>query len=124
LGQRQAGRLDVLSRRVRSRVAGPQHDGQRFPGTARTVISEDGQGMEAERLLPRRRGLLLIRMRNHDGGIDIDRDQRPIRARRTITCQRPGPLTRSRPRFADHPQRPQPRPPTHPAQPRTAAQTA
>jgi len=40
------------------------------------MVGERGQRMDPERLVPRRRRLLLLRVRPHDGGIDIDLDQR------------------------------------------------
>ena len=83
LRQRQPGHLDVLGGGVRPGVPGPQHDGQRLPGALGAVVGERGQRvMEPERLLPGRRGLLLLRVRDHDRGVDVDRDQAAVRAGR------------------------------------------
>ena len=62
LRQRQLGHFDVLSRRVRSGVPGPQFDGQRFAARPGAMVGERGQGVEPERLLPRRRGQLFLQL--------------------------------------------------------------
>ena len=46
------------------------------------------------------------RLRDHDRGIDVDRDQPPVRAGRPVRGQRPGPLVGRGTGFADGPQRP------------------
>ena len=76
------------------------------PAAAGAVVGERGQGVEPERLLPRRSGLFLLRVRDHDRGVDVDRDQRPVRAGRPVTGQRPGPLPGRGACLADRPQRP------------------
>ena len=38
--------------------------------------------MKAEGLLPGRRGLVLLRVGDHDGGVQVDRDQPAVRAGR------------------------------------------
>jgi hypothetical protein len=60
LGEREPGHLDVVRRGIGSGVAGAQLDGQRFPGPAEPVVSERGQWVEPECLLPRRRCLLFL----------------------------------------------------------------
>jgi hypothetical protein len=60
LGQRQPGHLDVLGCGVDPGVPGPQHDGQCSPARSSDVVSERGQRVEPERLLPRRRSLLFL----------------------------------------------------------------
>ena len=105
LRQGQPGRLDVIGGRVRPGVPGPQHDGQRLTGPPGAVVGEDGQGMEAEGLLPGRRGLVLLRARGHDRRVDVHRDQPAVRAGRGVAGQRPGPLPGGGPRRADRLQR-------------------
>jgi hypothetical protein len=106
LGQRQPGRANMLSRGVGPGVAGPQHDGQRLPARRGAVVGECGQRVKPVGLLPRRRGLLLLRVRGHERGVDVHRDQRPARARRPAPGQRPGSFAGGGPRGADRPQRP------------------
>jgi hypothetical protein len=101
LRQRPRRHLDVLTSGARSGVAGPQHDGQCFAAGSGTVISERGQRVEPERLLPRRLRLFLFRVREHDRGVDIHRDQASVTARRVIAGQRPGSLPGCSPRGAD-----------------------
>ena len=117
LGQRQPRRLDVVGGGVRPGVPGPQHDGQRLAGPAGAVVGERGQRVEPERLLPGRRGLLLLRVRGHDRGVDVHRDQPAVRAR--ARCRRPAP----RPAPAPPPARPG-SPSAPAARPRPAARPA
>jgi hypothetical protein len=51
--------------------------------------------------IARRRGLVLVRMRDHDRRVDIDGNQLAVRARGGITGQCPGPAAGSSPRRAD-----------------------
>jgi hypothetical protein len=60
--------------------------------------------MDAEGL-PGRRGLILLRMRDHHRGVQVHRDQ-VSPARRGVPGQRPCPLPRGRPRGPDRLQRP------------------
>jgi hypothetical protein len=55
-----------------------------------------GQRVKTERLLPRRGGLLLPRMRRHDGGIDVHQEQRPVPAWCAVSGQRSGTLPGAR----------------------------
>ena len=70
------------------------------PWSANTV-----SGWKPIGFLPRRRGLLLIRVRGHDGRVDVHRDQPAVRARRRGPGQLPGPLPRRGPRGPDRRQR-------------------
>ena len=101
LRQRQPGRLDVIGGGVGPGVAGPEHDGQRLAGPVAAVVGEHGQGMESPGFLPRRRGLFLVGVRGHDGGVDVHRHQAAVRARRGLPGQRPGPLPRGGTRGPD-----------------------
>ena len=106
LGQREPGGLDMVSRRVRPGASRPQHDRQRLPVPAGAVVGEGGHGMEAERLLPGRRGLLFLGVGDHDGGVQVDGDQPAVRARRRVPGQRPRPLPGRGPGGPDRLQRP------------------
>jgi hypothetical protein len=77
LRQCQPGHLDVLGRGVRSGVAGAQQDGQRLPARSGAVVGERGRRMEPERLIGES-GFLLLRVREHDRGVDVDGDQAPL----------------------------------------------
>ena len=92
LRQREPGRLDVVGGGVRPGAPRPQHDGQRLPVPVGAVVGEGGHRVEAERLLPGRRGLLLLGVGDHDGGVQVDGDQPAVRARRGVAGQRPRPL--------------------------------
>ena len=50
LGDGEPGHLDVIGGRIGPGVAGTQRDGQRLTRPGGAVVSEDGQGVEAERL--------------------------------------------------------------------------
>jgi len=104
-GQGQPGRLDMVGGRVRPSASRPQHDGQRLSAPAGAVVGEGGHGMEAERLLPRGRGLLLFRVGDHDRGVQVDGGQPAASARRRVPGQRPCPLPGRGPGRPDGPQR-------------------
>jgi uncharacterized protein YegP (UPF0339 family) len=116
LGTGQAGNLferfpqhtDVVGGGVRAGVPGPQLDHQQFRGALGPVVDERAQRMEPVPLLERRLGVLLVRMRGHQGGVYID-DQRiryvPAVIRGVGTGQRPRLPTRLGPGIVDCPQR-------------------
>ena len=106
LRQGQARRLDVVGGGVRPGVAGAQQDGQRLAGSAGAVVGEHRLRVEPERLLPRGRGLVLLRARGHDRRVDIDGDQAATCSRRGVPAQRPGPLPGRSARGPDRGQRP------------------
>ena len=106
LGQGQPGCLDVIGGRVRPGAACPQHDREGFPVPGRAVVGEGAQRVEAEGLLPSRRGLLFLRVGDHDRGVQVDGDQPAIRAWRVLPGQRPRPLARRRTGGPDGLQRP------------------
>jgi len=70
------------------------------------VVGERGERMEPERLLPGGSGFLLLGVREHDRGIEVHRDQAPVRARRALASQRPGAPAGGSAGLADRPQRP------------------
>jgi len=96
----------MLAGCVRRGIAGPQHDGQRFPARPGTVIGERGQRVESERLLPGRRGILFLGVGQHDRGIQIHQDRRPSGAGCAVPGQRPGAVAGCGASRADGPQRP------------------
>jgi hypothetical protein len=100
------GRLDVVGGRVRPGAACPQHDREGLAVPGRAVVGEGGQRVEAEGFLPSRRGLLFLRVGDHDRGVHVDGDQPAIRAWRVLPGQRPRPLARRRPGGPDGLQRP------------------
>jgi hypothetical protein len=91
---------------VRPGVPRPQHDGQRLPGRAGAMVGEYRQRMMAERFLPGGGRLFLLGVRDHDRGIDIDRDQPAARTRGLLPGQRPRPFPRGRARRPDRRQSP------------------
>ena len=70
------------------------------------MVGEGGQRVEAEGFLPSRRGLLFLRVGDHDRGVQVDGDQAAIRAWRVLPGQRPHPLARRRTGGPDGLQRP------------------
>jgi hypothetical protein len=66
---------DVVGSGVRAGVAGPEQDGEGLPGPVGVVVGEGAQRVESVALLERRFGVLLVRVRCHQGGVDVD-DQR------------------------------------------------
>ena len=67
--------------------------------------------MEAERLLPGRGGLLLLRVRDHDGGVQVDGDQAAVRAGRVRRRPAPRPAPGPRPGRPGSPSAPAAGPP-------------
>ena len=108
LREREPGRLDMVGGGVRPGVAGPEHEGQRLPVAVCAVVGPGGHGVMAEGLLPGRTGLFLLRVRDHDGRVQVDDDRAAVAAGRGISGQRPGPLPGSGPRGPDRRQRPRP----------------
>jgi hypothetical protein len=65
-----------------------------------------GHRVISEGFLPGRGGLLLLRVRDHDGGVQVHCHQPAIRARSVLPGQRPRPLPCRRPGGPDRLQRP------------------
>jgi hypothetical protein len=106
LREREPGDLDMVGGGVGPGASVPEHDRQRLAVPARAVVGEGGQGVEAERPLPGSGGLLLLRVRDHDGGVQVDGDQAAAGSRGRVPGQRPRPLPGCRPGAPDRFQRP------------------
>ena len=104
-----AGDGDVVGGRVGAGVPGPQQHLQRFAGAGGSVVDEGAQRMEAVAAFERRPGVLLVRVRGHERGVQVD-DQRRRRRPAVVGCalagQRPHPGPRSGPRGRDRRQGP------------------
>ena len=83
--------------------------GSPFPSGA--VVGPGGHRVEAEGLLPGRRGLLLLRVRDHDRGVQVDGDQAAVRAGRVRPRPAPRPAPGPRPARPGSPSAPAAGPP-------------
>jgi hypothetical protein len=90
LPQRGADHRDVVGGGVRAGVAAAQQHRHRLPGPGLTVVDERGQRVMPEPALERRRREFLVRVRGHQGGINIH-DQRPAVIDPVIRSGGPGP---------------------------------
>ena len=97
---------DVVGGGVRAGVARPQQPGQELPG----VVQEAQDAGGSRTCLQRRRRLLLLRVADHDRGVDVQhqpgqldpgRRRRRHRACRCLRALRPGDLPGRRPRRGD-----------------------
>ncbi|MPM72135.1 hypothetical protein SDC9_119108 [bioreactor metagenome] len=79
LGEGGCGDGDVIGGGVGAGVPGPQMRHQCFAGPGGSVVRERHQWVEPEPAFERRRGLLLLRMRRDQGGVQVD-DQRILNA--------------------------------------------
>jgi hypothetical protein len=69
---------DVVGGGVRAGVAAAQQHRHRLPGPGLAVIEERAQRVMPEAAFERRRGLLLLRVGGHQGGVDIDDQRSPV----------------------------------------------
>jgi hypothetical protein len=89
LRQRVGEHPDVVGGVVGRGPAGAQQPRDRLAGPAGPVVEEGQQRVEAERALPRRGGALLLRVRSHDRGVQVD-DHRPLSGKRRPQLPDPG----------------------------------
>ena len=71
LGDRVGEHLDVVGGGVRPGVPGAQHRGQELAG----VVAPHPERVEPEGPLERGRGVLLLGVRDHDRGVDVEHDR-------------------------------------------------
>jgi len=83
LGQGGVDDRDVIDGGVRACVPGSEHPGQGFVG----VVAERQHRMKAPRPFEGGRCLILVRVRDHQGGVLVDHQHRPSIAREQ---RRPG----------------------------------
>jgi hypothetical protein len=109
LGEGESPSGDVVLGGVGPGVALTENQHGRLAGTAPAVVDERAQRVEPERLLPGRRGVLFLRVRDEDRRIQIQRDQRATGARCRRTGHCPHLCACCRSRAPDQPQRLRPR---------------
>ena len=90
-GQRHIQHRDVVGGGVRPGVAGPQQPGQRLPGGHLGPVQETQQRVKPEGVLPGRRRVFLLAVRDADRGIEIQPQlARQVRSRPGRPRRRPG----------------------------------
>jgi len=95
LGERVGQHADVVGGVVGRRLADPQQTGELLTSSPRPVVKERQQRVAPERAFPRRGGAFLLRVRQHDRGVQVDPD-RPVGPDRRaqlpdpLACLRPG----------------------------------
>ena len=72
--------VDVVGGGVGARVPGPQQTGQRLPAGHLGTVQEAQQRVEPERLLPGRRSVLLLAVRDRDRGVEVQHTARVSRS--------------------------------------------
>jgi RNA polymerase sigma-70 factor (sigma-E family) len=100
LGEGQLGGGDVVGSGVRACVSRSEEGGDRLTGSARAVVDESRQRVMPVGLLPGRRCVLLVRMRDHEDAVEVDRDL-SVGVRGVLARQRPGPAPDFGPRGPD-----------------------
>ena len=90
LGQRRVEDRDVVGGGVRRGRPGAQHPGQGLPGAVLAVVDERAHRVEPEAALEGRRGQLLLRVRGHQRGVQVD-DHLAPRPRRPADAAEPRP---------------------------------